>query len=66
MYKFKRPVYDMRKGKQHRAGSVVPGDFSTPAGLAEMLKAGDIELVVEGQPEAEQAEQAPKPRNKRG
>ena len=43
MYKFKKDVSTMR-GKSYRAGSIVPdGAFLN---IDEMIKAGDVELVV--------------------
>lgn len=39
---FKRKMID-RKGKAWNQGQRVPEDFSTPLGLQEMIKAGDIE-----------------------
>ena len=44
MFKFMREVSSMT-GKHFMAGTIVPDGFSTPAGLAEMVKAGDIEEV---------------------
>jgi hypothetical protein len=46
MFKFMRDVTTMT-GKHFMAGTIVPDGFSTPAGLAEMVKAGDIEEVGE-------------------
>jgi hypothetical protein len=42
MLKFKRRMIN-GKGKVFRPGQRVPDNFSTAAGLAEMIKAGDIE-----------------------
>lgn len=44
MLKFKRTMRSM-SGKVYHEGAIVPDGFSTPAGLEEMIKAGDIEKV---------------------
>jgi len=45
MLKFKRLMID-GNGKVYRPGQTVPENFSTPAGLAEMVNVGDIEEMV--------------------
>jgi Asp-tRNA(Asn)/Glu-tRNA(Gln) amidotransferase B subunit len=52
MYKFKRVVTTMGgSGKVYRKGDIVPGYFTAPQ---EMVKAGDIEEVIDEQEIAEQ------------
>ena len=54
MYKFKRVVTTMGgSGKAYRKGDIVPGYFTA---LQEMVRAGDIEEVIEDQEIAEQVE----------
>lgn len=45
MYVFKRDVTSLSASRTFRAGSPVPDGFTSPAGLAEMLKSGDVVFV---------------------
>ena len=60
MYRFKQTVYSMKGGKTYRAGTIVPEDFSSPEGLAEMVKSGDIEdMASPVVPETENSSEKP-------